>query len=66
MSFDPTRTATTKCEQCGRRVVDGSTDFGNGMILRPTCQGIRVAVNEDRVVFISEAELRDFLERAYG
>jgi hypothetical protein len=63
MSFNP---ATEKCERCGRLVVDASTDFGNGLVLRPTCEGIRVAVNDDRVIYLSERELRDFLERAYG
>jgi hypothetical protein len=65
VTFVPAFVATEKCETCGRLVVDGSTDFG-GVVLRPTCSGVRVSVNGAEDVFISESELRDFLARAYG
>jgi hypothetical protein len=66
MSFDSTKPVTEKCDRCGRLVVDASTDFGNGLVLRPTCQGLKVVMNGERELYLSVSELRDFLERAYG
>jgi hypothetical protein len=54
------------CEHCGRLVVNQSTDFGIGLVLTPTCQGVEVKVDRRVLGFISAGELRDFMARAYG
>jgi hypothetical protein len=75
VTFDPTQPQLVPCERCGRRVVDGSTDFGNGLLLRPVCGGIQVEINDysgstpDRRVLAgvtTRDELQAFLDRAYG
>jgi hypothetical protein len=60
------RVATVPCHQCGRQVVDGSTDFGGGFLLRPTCQDIEVVMRGEVICIVTRDELRDFLKRAYG
>jgi hypothetical protein len=65
---------TVPCERCGRRVVDGSFDFGIGLALFPTCSGVEVRVRDYSgthpawkvLGVVSADELRHFLSRAYG
>ena len=43
--YEEYRGTRTRCGQCGRPVLDDTTDFGNGLVMRTTCQGIEFRVD---------------------